>query len=170
MTETRFRQLINKHLNFLVSKYGYKMKFVDAYPDPSVEDGEVEISSGKTMIYAMKSRFDYALTIKPTEEPLFTQKSPTWILEALSIPSEIQQKDSEASGFEEFLVMNAKLLSTHCRPFVVGDFSKWLDILEYYVNTSKMNYFTMTGNEMPDRIHNDLESYIKSKRSSTKYP
>ncbi len=170
MTEIGFRQLINKHFHFLASTRSYKLEFVDDYPDPSIDDGDVKIVSDKTLIYVKKSRFDYVLTIRPVGEPEFTEMSPAWILEALAIPLENPPRDIRLSSFEWFLVRNVQLLNTHCKPFVVGDFSRWLDILEYFNNKTKEDYFIRTSKELPPHIYRDLEKYIRTKRLHAHYP
>jgi hypothetical protein len=172
MSQAGFEQLINKHFNFLVKSHGYKISFVDrtSYPDLSIDDGEAEISSNKTLIYVMKSRFDYALTIGPIGEPTFTRISPTWILEALSVPLTVPPRNSDLSSFEWFLVENLHLLSTQCMLFVLGDFSGWLEILEYFIKETKEGYFSRTHKELPQYVHRELEEYIKTKKMQGHYP
>ena len=102
MNNRGFKQLIHKYFDFLAKSYSYKVEFTDysKHTDPSIEDGEAQISSSRTLIYVMKSRFDYVLTIGPIGEPSFTRLSPTWILEALSIPIETRPRNTNLSGFE----------------------------------------------------------------------
>lgn len=88
MTEIRFDKLVIKHLYFLVRKHGYKINIIDhsKYPDPSIEDGEAEIVSKRTLIYVMKSRLDYLFTIRPLGEPEFASMTPLGILKLFEIP------------------------------------------------------------------------------------
>jgi hypothetical protein len=172
MTEIRFTHLVNKHFGFLVRQYGYKIKFIDQSddPDPSIEDGESEIRSSKSLIYIMKSRFDYALTIRPVGEPQFTEMSPVWILKALAIPIQNPPRDVRLGSFEWFLVLNAHLLNNYCNAFITGDFSEWLNVLEYFNKSTKDDYFVKTGKELPQYIYRELEEYIKDKKLDGHYP
>ena len=73
-------------------------------------------------------------------------------------------RDSQLNNFEWFLVVNIHLLNTYCAPFIAGDFSKWLVILEYFNEKTKDDYLTRTGKELPEYIYKELEEYIGAKK------
>lgn len=175
MTEIRFDNLVNKYFKFLVKKHGYKINIIDPsnYPDPSTEDGEAEIVSKKTLIYVMKSRGDYDLRIGPYGEPKFTRMFPLIILELSGAPFDFDNfpRRENLSKFEWFLMLHEHLLNKEeFHPFLGGDFSQWLNILEADIKKFKEDYFRDMNKELPPNYFRDLENYIYMKRMQKQYP
>lgn len=110
------------------------------------------------------------MIIKPTNEPEITSMSLPWILlEARRIVSfEELPGEVPPSHFNHVLDHYAKLLKMYCSDYILGNFSHWLEILQYYVEKSKRDYFSRTGKELPERIHKELEDYIKSKEGENR--
>lgn len=160
-----FFLLTQKNFGFLIEKLGHKIydkRFERTNP---WSDGSIEFVSSLSTIKVQKDRGAFIVFMKPTVEPEISEMSLPWILEALSIMRR-QELPGEVSPdrFEEALRINAQLLELHYSTISNGDFSSWMTILEYYVNRSKKNYLANTGKKIPDRIHRDLEGYIKSQK------
>lgn len=164
MASLSFQSIVRNNLGFLLSDYGYQIKFIDT-SDPLGEDGAAYIYSERTIIYILKSRFDYMITLMPVGEPEFTQMSVLWILKALSVaPKDFQSRKSDIDTFNGYVSFYAELIKKYCIPFIKGDYSEWLRVLGYFVNESKTEYYRRTGRQMPERVHHDLVMYIKNKR------
>ncbi|MFN8380659.1 MAG: hypothetical protein U0V02_01895 [Anaerolineales bacterium] len=119
----------------------------------------------------MKSRGDYDLTIRPNGEPKFTEMFPLRVLRLLGVPFDAFPRDTGLSDFEWFLILHTQLLNTsHLIPFVDGDFSQWLNILESYVDNFKADYFREFNKELPIYKFKELEEYIYIKRMQNHYP
>lgn len=173
MTEMRFDKLVEKHFIFLVREHGYKINFIDHsnYPDPSIEDGEAEVVSKRTLIYVMKSRGDYDFRIGPKGEPKFTRLFPLTLLHITGVQFENFPINNGLSKFEWALVLHEQLFkSKHLERFIDGDFSQWLDILELDIKEYKGNYFRKTNRELPEYKFKDLEEYISVKKMQNHYP
>ncbi len=173
MTEMRFDKLVEKHFNFLVRENGYTINFVDrsSYPDLSIEDGKAEIVSKRTLIYVMKSRWNYLFTIRPLGEPEFASMTPLGILKLFELPVDEFLKKAETGHFEEFLFLNVQIISSQpCKRFVDGDFSQWLDTLDKHIKMFEEDYFRRNNKKMPEHLFGRLEEYIHVKRMLGHYP
>lgn len=170
MIPASFQDVVRNSFEFLLSDYGYQIKFINA-ADPLEEDGSAYIRSETTVIYVLKLSFDYMITLMPAGEPEFTRMSVLWILKALSVdPKVFQNQRSDIDTFDGYVHFYAELIKKYCMPFVKGDYSEWLRVLEYFVNKSKNDYLARTGKKLPDRVHRELEEYIKSKKTQGQYP
>lgn len=169
----RFDKLVEKHFKFLVRENGYIINFVDrsSYPDLSIEDGEAEIVSKRTLIYIMKSRGDYDFRIGPKGEPKFTRMFPLALLHAIGVQFDNFPANHGLSKFEWALVLHEQLFrSEHLKRFIDGYFPQWLDILELDMKEYKEKYFRNTNKELPEYKFKELEEYIYVKRMQSHYP
>ena len=155
-----------KHYGYLVEEFSYTVKDKRYTANP-LSDGVIEFVSSKTIIEVQKDRNAFIVSLKPANEPEVSRMSLPWILEALNIKkSDSFPGEVAPEGYDKVLRENAELLRKYCLDIVQGDFSRWLDILQYFVDQSKRGYRSRTGRELPKRVHQDREDYIKSKSLS----
>ncbi len=165
MVSVPFRDIVRNNLEPLLSEYGYQIKFIGPPADLLAQDGSAYIYSEKTVVYVMKSRFDYLITLMPAGEPEFTRMSIWWIVEALSVNrADAVSVPSGIDTFDNYVHFYTGLIKRYCMPFIRGDYSEWLKVLEYFINKSKTDYKQRTGRQLPERVHHDLAMYIKEKK------
>ncbi len=170
MPSLSFEAIIRSYFDFLIRKHGYQMKFFSGN-NLADGDGSACIFSNRTTVNILKSRFDYMITIGPAGEPEFTRLSILWILRALSVDVEEHGRQrTDLDTFEGYVKFYSELVRDYCSQFIEGDFSAWPSILQYFVNKSKNDYLARTGKKLPNRVHGELEEYIKSKKAQRHYP
>lgn len=64
MDPSSFQDVVRNNFEFLLSDYGYQIKFIGT-ADPMEENGSACIFSNRTTVNILKSRFDYMITSDP---------------------------------------------------------------------------------------------------------
>lgn len=171
MNTSSFLLSAQKNFGFLIDDFGYSIQDKRYDPNNPWSDGVIEFISPRTTIRVQKDRGAFIVFVKPTGEPEVSRMSLPWILEALSVMSSDDfPGEASPAEYDNVLNFNARLLKMHCMSMILGNFSRWLNVLKYFVDQSKSGYLSRTGKQLPDRVHQEREDYIKSKKAQGHYP
>jgi len=164
-----FPDLVKHYFDFLVTDYGYsKDEEIDrAY---RFEKGRIKYFSDKTILIIELGRHDFEIKIGPIDEPKFARLTPGQINDFLTQNKEIsdyswpKHLEETEIRFEKTLVQDSAILREKCVAILKGDFSWWIDALEFHLMiTKEWVRIRSKGKELPIE---PLEEYIISKRKA----
>jgi len=160
--ETSFPDLIKKNFNFLLSEYNFMMH------EKNSEFGETVVyQSPRLIIQICKDRGSLFILLLPSGEPELAQLGLLNILEALSfiVPDDFLGPIAP-DQFDQSLASYAVWLKQYCENLLRGNLSSWKMLLKINLDRMKKKYTSATkGKQLPKRIYQELEEYIKTNRS-----
>jgi hypothetical protein len=162
-----FSGLVKQYFDFLDSDYGYsKIEEIDR-SDP-FEIGTIQYKSEKMLVIMEMGPRDFFISLGPVNEPVDARLSPftinNYLIQNKELPVTTWPREEKAIRVEKRCVRDSAILREKCITLLYGDFSWWLDALDFLLSREKQSYKIRTGKDYPVST---LEKYINAKRDET---